>query len=258
MIGVLTQKNPSFVKKSVDRQRAPRGGCARSRRTCWCAGAGAPARAGTRACAPSAGSGRSPGSSTRPSTSIVVGLDLERLALALALHERAARDQRSTRREAQHLGRVVRERVRRHDLQRALATAVRDLHERDARLAVAARADPAADFDLAVGGYRPREHLLHTDYLHARTVPHAGIAFKQQPARRAMRSPAAGCGGTGAGHAFGACGSFFRPENTFAMPTPITPRPIRIGFKATFSNTASFANKPALAATPPAMSPPMP
>ena len=74
-------------------------------------------------------------------------LQLDRLPLALARDDGAGDLDRAARGELQHLGLVVRERVRHDRLHGVEARAVGDGDERDARLRVTPGADPALDGD---------------------------------------------------------------------------------------------------------------
>ena len=83
-----------------------------------------------------------------------LGLQLDRLPLALARRQRTGRDDRAARRQLLDLALVVGQRGRRDDLDRVEAGAVVDVDERQPGLRVAPRANPAADGDPA-----PDRHL---------------------------------------------------------------------------------------------------
>ena len=74
-----------------------------------------------------------------------LGLDLNRLTLALACDDGAGHFDRTTRGQLQHFRLVVRDRVWHDRLHGVEAGAVGDRDEGDARLRVAAGADPALD-----------------------------------------------------------------------------------------------------------------
>jgi hypothetical protein len=77
-----------------------------------------------------------------------LSLDLERLALALARHQRPGRRDRRPRREVEDLGGVVGQGAGHDQLDGIVAAAVRQVDEREPRLRVAAGSHPTPHFDL--------------------------------------------------------------------------------------------------------------
>src|SRR5690606_405135 len=98
------------------------------------------------------------------------GLDLERLALALGGGEGRSEEHRAARGQALHLGLVVGQRGRGHDLDRGEAGTVADVDEAQAGLGVAAGADPAADGDFAADRPACRERVFDADCGHPRSL----------------------------------------------------------------------------------------
>ena len=174
----------------MDRLRERVAHARRPRRSRWCAAAGAPPRAGTRACAASAGSGRCPGRrpSRRPrrrSACISNGWPLPCDGTSVPVA--------STAQPAVSCSTslcVVRQRVRRDDLDRVEARAVvtRATNEMPG-LRVAPGAHPALDRDRRV-----RRRLAGQDRAHAECclVHGSRLSRRSNPARSNAGSPVFG------------------------------------------------------------------
>jgi hypothetical protein len=99
------------------------------------------------------------------------GLHLERLPLGRRGHDGAGGLDRAAGGQPQDLVGVVGQRVRGDDLDRVEAGAIGDVHEGDARLRVASRADPALDGDGSVLRCAAREDVGAGERKHAALLP---------------------------------------------------------------------------------------
>ena len=108
------------------------------------------------------------GSSTQPIDFDATRLHFERLPLRRRRHDVAGDDDRAAGGQVHDIVRVVRQRVRHDRLDRMEARAVRHVHERDAGLRVAPRADPAFQRDRRVGRRATGEDLRASVGSHGR------------------------------------------------------------------------------------------